>query len=61
MRQLRNVFEFYNSNDIPVKIALKKFIKLHESEARQRKASDEELIRLGKALYIYHMGILSIL
>lgn len=58
MRQLRNVFEFYNPNDNPVKIALKKFIKLHESEARQRKATDEELIRLGNALNKIESGYL---
>ena len=58
MRQLRNVFEFYNPTDNPVKIALKKFIKLHESEARQRKASDEELVRLGKALNKIESGYL---
>lgn len=58
MRQLRNVFEFYNPTDNPVKIALKKFIKLHESEARQRKATDEELIRLGNALNKIESGYL---
>lgn len=58
MRQLRNVFEFYNPNDNPVKIALKKYIKLHESEARQRKATDEELIRLGNALNKIESGFL---
>ena len=58
MRQLRNVFEFYNPNDNPVKIALKKFIKLHESEARQRKATDEELMRLGVALNKIESGFL---
>ena len=58
MRQLRNIFEFYNPTSNPVKIALKKFIKLHESEPRRRKASDEELIRLGKALNQIERGFL---
>ena len=58
MRQLRNVFEFYNPINNPVKIALKKYIKLHDSEARQRKATDEELMRLGNALNKIEHGFL---
>jgi len=50
MRQLRNIFEFYNSSDNPVKTALRMFIKLHISKERIRKANDQELIKLGKAL-----------
>tara|TARA_B100001057_G_scaffold211451_1_gene211939 strand:+ start:169 stop:1443 length:1275 start_codon:yes stop_codon:yes gene_type:complete len=58
MRQLRNVFEFYNPINNPVKIALKKYIKLHDSEPRQRKATDEELMRLGNALNKIEHGFL---
>ena len=58
MRQLRNVFEFYNPINNPVKTALKKYIKLHDSEARQRKATDEELMRLGNALNKIEHGFL---
>ena len=58
MRQLRNVFEFYNPLNNPVKIALKKYIKLHASKARTRKATEEELIRLGNALNQIEKGYL---
>ena len=58
MRQLRNVFEFYNPINNPVKIALKKYIKLHASKARTRKATEEELIRLGNALNQIEKGYL---
>ena len=58
MRQLRNVFEFYNPLNNPVKVALKKYIKLHASKARTRKATEEELIRLGNALHKIENGYL---
>ena len=58
MRQLRNIFEFYNPLNNPVKIALKKFIKLHTSKERIRKANDQELIKLGKALDKIESGYL---
>ena len=58
MRQLRNVFEFYNPLNNPVKVALKKYIKLHSSKERTRKATEEELIRLGNALHKIENGYL---
>ncbi|MDB2434986.1 integrase family protein [Alphaproteobacteria bacterium] len=58
MRQLRNIFEFYNPLNNPVKVALKKFIKLHTTKERIRKATEEELIRLGNALNKIESGFL---
>ena len=58
MRQLRNVFEFYNPLNNPVKVALKKYIKLHASKARTRKATEQELMRLGNALNKIESGFL---
>ena len=58
MRQLRNVFEFYNPSNNPVKLALKKYIKLHVSNERTRKATEEELMRLGNALNKIESGFL---
>ena len=58
MRQLRNVFEFYNPSNNPVKLALKKYIKLHASNERTRKATEQELMRLGNALNKIESGFL---
>ena len=58
MRQLRNVFEFYNPSNNPVKLALKKYIKLHTSNERTRKATEQELMRLGNALNKIESGFL---
>ena len=58
MRQLRNVFEFYNPLNNPVKVALKMYIKLHASKERTRKATEQELIRLGNALNKIESGFL---
>ena len=56
--RLRNVFEFYHPSNNPVKLALKKYIKLHASNERTRKATEQELMRLGNALNKIESGFL---
>ena len=50
IKQLRNMFDFHSPNKNPVKQGLKKYFKMNKVNKRLRKATSEELIRLGGAL-----------